>query len=93
MTEDPARTLERSHAVRRGHWGVVTKLVREAEDILLNETLSPEQHSRLNVIRQQLDGKLTLLNDMDRDILKHCEVEAIDTEIEESENMIAKIIN
>ena len=93
MTEDPARTLERSRAVRRGHRGVVTKLVREAEEISHNESLDAEQRSRLNVIKQQLEGKLKLLNDMDKDILQHCEVDAIETEIEESENVIARIIN
>ena len=45
------------------------------------------------MIKQQLEGKLKLLNDMDRDILNHCEVDAIETEIDESELVIAKIIN
>ena len=93
MTEDPARALERSCPVRQGHRGVVTKLVRETEEILHNESLDAEQRSRLNVIRQQLEGKLKLLNDMDKDILQHYEVDAIETEIEELENVIARIIN
>lgn len=57
---------------------------------MCNESLEPEQRSRLSVIRQQLEGKLNLLNDMDKDILKHCEVEAIGTEIDESENVIKR---
>ena len=61
MTEEAARALERSRAVRGGHHGVVTKLVREAEEILRNESLTSEQRSRLNVIRQQLEEKLKLL--------------------------------
>ena len=93
MTEEAARALERSRAVRGGHCGVVTKLVREAEEILRNESLTSEQRSRLNVIRQQLEGKLKLLGDMDKYILSHCEVDVIETEIEESETIIARIIN
>jgi len=42
MTEEAARALERSRAVRGGHRGVVTKLVREAEEILRNESLTSE---------------------------------------------------
>ena len=84
--------IERLRAVCRGHHGVVTKLVHEAEDILHKESLNSEHRSRLSVIRQQLDGKLNLLNDMDKYILKHCEVEATGTYIEASENVTAKII-
>ena len=51
MTEDPAHALEQAHAVRQGHSGVVTKLVREAEDVLRSESLITDQHSRLKVIR------------------------------------------
>ena len=67
--------------------------MHEAEEIFHNESLDTEQHSRPNVIKQQLEGKLKLLNDMDKDILQHCEVDAIETEIEESDNVIARIIN
>ena len=56
---------------------MVTKLVRKAEEILRNESLTSEQRSRLNVIRQQLEGKLKLLRDMVKDILRHCEVDVI----------------
>ena len=93
MTEEATRALERSRAVRRGHRGVVTKLVHEAEGILRDETMDSEQRSRLSVIKQQLEGKLKLLNDMDRDILNRCEVDTIETEIDESELVIAKIIS
>ena len=93
MTEEATRALERSRAVRRGHRGVVTKLVHEAEGILRDETIDSEQRSRLSVIKQQLEGKLKLLHDMDRDILNRCEVDTIETEIDESELVIAKIIS
>lgn len=93
MTEEIARALDQSRAVCRGHRGVVTKLVHKAEGILHSESLDTAQCSRLNVIRQQLGGKLKLLEDMDKDILNHCEVDAIETKIEESKTIIARIIN
>ena len=73
--------------------GVVTKLVHKAEGILRDDMIDSEQHSRLSVIKQQLEGKFKLLNDMNRDILNRCEVDAIETEIDESELVIVKIIN
>ena len=94
MAEESARALERARAVRGGYRGVTTKLVREAEELLnRSEPLQASQRSRLNVINQQLEGKLNMLSDMDKDILSRCELDTIDTEIEESEAVVAKIIN
>ena len=93
ISEESTHALDRARAVHGGHRGVTTKLVREAEELSLSESLEPSQRSRLNVIYQQLEGKLNLLSDMDKDILSRCEIEAIDTEIEESEAVVAKIIN
>ena len=46
------------------------KLVNEAEEILTaTDTLQSAQKTQINVINQQLDNKLTILNDMDKDIL------------------------
>jgi len=51
------------------------------------------QRTRLNVIKQQLEVKLNLLNDMDKEILACCELDVIATELEESEAVSAKIIS
>ena len=95
MTEEEStRALERSRAIRRGNRGVVTKLIREAEEIIsATELLDSSRRNRLHVINEQLEGKLSLLKGMDRDILERCELEAIDHELEESEAIAAKIIN
>ena len=94
MTEEAAHALDRARAVRGAHRGVTTKLVREVEELLRRvEPLEASQRSRLNVINQQLESKLNTLSDMDKDILSRCEIEAIDAEIEESEAVVAKIIN
>jgi len=84
-SEEVARSLERSRAIRGGHHGVVTKLVHDAESILMNDLLTPDHRSKLTVINQQLDRKLKLLSDMDRNILNLCVVEAIETEVNDSE--------
>ena len=78
MSEESVPALERSRSIRGGHRGVVTKLVREAEEITRTaEPLNSTKKVRLNVIKQQLDVKLSLLNDMDKDILSRCELDAI----------------
>ena len=41
---------------------------------------------------QQLDGKLKVLSNIDREILDKCEVDAIEREINESEAISAKIL-
>jgi len=44
--------IEKSRAIRGGHRGVVTKLVREAEEnTSITETLDSPQRTRLNVIK------------------------------------------
>jgi len=74
--------------------GVVTKLVNEADEILHSTVpLESAQRARINVISQQLDNKLKILNDMDKDILAKCDVFAISTELEESEVVTAKVLS
>ena len=80
--------------MRGGHRGVVTKLIREADEILNSTgTLGEVNRGRISVIKQQLAEKLDILNEMDKDILSRCELTAIEAEIEESETVFAKIIN
>ncbi len=93
-SNESAPTLERSRAIRGGHRSVVTKLVREADDITsATQTLEPAQRIRLSVIKQQLDVKLSLLSDIDKDILSRCDLDVIAEELEDSEAVTAKIIN
>ena len=87
-------SLERLRAIRGGNRGVVTKLVNETDEILLSTVpLESAQKTQINVISQQLDNKLKILNDMDKDILEKCDVSAIATELEESEAVTAKILS
>ena len=53
---------------------MTTKIVREVEEILLRANpLEVEQVKQLNVKLQQLDGKLKILSDIDKEILDKCE--------------------
>lgn len=57
--EAAARALERSRAIRGGNRGVVTKLVRAADEIIkTTESFDSSRRNRLHAITQQLEGKL-----------------------------------
>ena len=88
MTE----TLDRLKAIRRSHRGVVTKLTREADTLIAGDPLSSERNDRLTVIRQQLESKEQLLMGYDRDILSQCTLEEVDNEVNDTEEVIARIL-
>ena len=89
MSED-----ERVRSIRGGHRGVVTKVVKEVDDLLsTKEALDAERVSRLNVKLQQLEAKLKVLGDIDKEILSKCKVDDIESEINESEAVTAKIMD
>ena len=73
---------------------MVTKIVKEVDNKLSSEGLmDTKQASRLNVKLQQLETKLKVLSDIDKDILDKCEVSDIEHEINESEAVTAKIMD
>ena len=85
---------ERMRSIRGGHRGVVTKIVKEVDDLLSAEgPMNAERVSRLNVKLQQLEAKLKVLSDIDKEILSKCNVEDIEREINESETVTAKIMD
>jgi len=49
--------------------------------------------NRLSVIRQQLQGKLNILDRMNKDILEPCDPSAIVTAIEEPDAVVVKVIS
>ena len=85
-------TIERLRVIRRAHRGVVTKATREIDELLSEEPLSSESVDRLNVLLQQLNNKMHVLQDINREILTLCAVEEIEREIEDSEAVDAKIL-
>lgn len=89
-TERQAK-LDRSRAIRRANRGVLTKLIKEVDDILKSE-LNDEVTSRLRVIVEQLEGKAKLFSSLDSEILGLCPLEDIERETEESEEVTAKAL-
>ena len=84
--------LDRLKAVRAGHRGVVTKLTREVGKAL-SEAEAGDKVGRLNVIYEQLQTKLNVLQKIDNEVLTLCNVEAIECEIEDSEDVSARIFD
>ena len=93
--EETSCVLDRARAIRGGHQGVITKLVHKAEEIVTTATVSLDASSRnrLNVIKQRLYGKLSILDEMNKDILGCCDAAVIVTEIEESDAIVTKVIS
>ena len=57
MEKEQQKRLDRLKAVRGGHRGVLTKLAKEVDDLLVDEPLSNKAAARLNVVREQLEEK------------------------------------
>ena len=71
--------IERLRKVRGGHRAVTTRVVREVDDMLSTDgPLRAEQLQQLSVKLQQLDGKLRVLSDIDKEILDKCDVDTIE---------------
>ena len=73
-------TIERHRVIRRAHRGVVTKGTREIDELLVVEPLSSESVDQLNVLLQQLNNKMHVLQDINREILTLYSVEEIERE-------------
>ena len=61
-------------------------------EILNNETLTEENVSRLEVLKQQLQGKLSTLQKIGAEFLTICDLKDIESEIMESDDVETKII-
>ena len=92
--------IERLKSIRAGHRGVVTRHINEAKTILENrselghveEELTVAQVDRLNLISLLLLEKQKTLSKIDQEVLELCELTEIEREIQESENIITKIL-
>ena len=60
--------------------------------LLTDGALGAEQLQQLSVKLQQLDGKLRVFSDIDKEILDKCDVDTIKQEIDESEIVTARIL-
>ena len=83
---------DRAKAIRRGHRGVTTKLVREVDEIVAADPSTANAQARLKVIFKQLEAKSAMLSELDREISSLCDLDEVEGEIEEAERVIAKLI-
>ena len=83
---------DRAKAIRRGHRGVTTKLVREVDEIVTADPSTAQAQARLKVIFKQLEAKSAVLSELDREISSLCDLDELEREIEEAERVIAKLI-
>ena len=89
-----AENIQRLRAIRGAYRGVATKLLKEVDDILTNASLttdSGELKTKLNTLKQQIECKLTKLNEVDQKILGLCDIKDIGAEVAESEDIFAKV--
>jgi hypothetical protein len=85
--------LERLRAKRGGHRGVCTKLQKEAEELVLQPfDKNGDIVNRCEMIQGMLEEKRKLLETIDEEILALCDVKDISTEIEESAEIVARIL-
>lgn len=67
-------------------------MAKEVDDLLADESLSNEAAACLNVLHEQLEGKLKVLTNLDSKIVGLCQVDNITRQIDESEGNIMKLI-
>lgn len=71
----------------------MTKLAKEVDNLLLaNKPLFNEATACLNVVCEQLEGKMKVLTNLDNEIVGLCQVDNITREIDESEGIIATLL-
>ena len=70
----------------------MTKLAKEVDDLLADKTSSNEAAACLNVVHEQLKGKMKALANLNGEILSLCQVDDITCKIEESEGILTKYI-
>ena len=81
-----AEEIKRKRKIRGGHRGVVTKLTKEADEIIhqYGNQLNVEVVAKLEAIENSLSTKKKMLQQLDEEILEKCKDQEIDNEIQNS---------
>ena len=87
------KKLKRLKAIRNSHRNVVNNLLQEANELICVDSLSENQKGRIEVISTLFENKLKTLNEIDQEILNVCELTTINNEIQELEEIEARIID
>ena len=90
MTEAKEK-LDRLRAKGGGHRGVCTKLAKETDELL--HLPGDIDVDRSEIIRSLLEAKLKILSEINEEILGLCDVNDIEQEIDESAEVLARILN
>ncbi|CAB3989015.1 Hypothetical predicted protein, partial [Paramuricea clavata] len=84
---------KRLKAIQNSHRNVVNNLLQEANKLIGVDSLSENQKGRIEVISTLSENKLKTPNEIDQEILNVCELTNISNEIQESEEIVARIID
>ena len=85
-----AEKLSRTRAKRGGNPSVMTKLSKEANDLLEDEPINKQ---RLDFIASSLNEKLKLVKTFDEEIIENCAVDGIEAEILESDEINSRVMD
>ena len=84
--------LDRLKTIRGGNRAVVTRLIKESDDILDQGGIDDSRNDRLQVILSSLENKMKILDVMDGNILNKVPLDQINMEIDASTEISTKII-
>ena len=68
------------------------RLTKEINEVISVEMLNEEHYHKLSIMLCQLEAKDKMLTDLDRDIMKCCDLSEIEKEAQEADVIAAKII-
>ena len=94
MPNDSKAKCDRERVIQRANRGVVslvTELVKD--EIIGTDPVTAKGTAQLKVILKQLNGKAAIISEFDRKIYSLCEESEVKREVEETDNVTAKIIN
>ena len=83
--------LDRLRPRRGGNRGVCTKLAKEANELVIY--MEDDDHARCEIVKNLLQEKLEIINELDEEIPGLCDIAEIQGEIEESTKVVARILN
>ena len=92
MATQNEENLERNVAVRGAHRGVLTRLIKEAEQNLLEVPNSEEGIDRLQTLSEAIEAKGKVLESLDEKVLSKIKTDDIEREVNESSSYAEKII-
>ena len=92
MSTEANEGLARVVAVRGAHRGVLTKLLRESEEILKNVPIPEESFERLRNLLGLIQSREKKLESLDENVLSQAKIEEIEYEVEESSLITEKIV-